>query len=360
MSESKLRIAVIFGGESSEHEVSERSAASIIEHLSAEKYEVLRIGITKEGQWLLFSGPIEHIRNGSWVNDPKNMPAILSPDSVYHGLLILQEGSYHRIPLDVIFPVLHGKKGEDGTIQGIFEFSGIPYVGCDTLTSAICMDKAVTHTLLSGARDIEQTNYLWFFADRFDKAPDVIKDKIEARLIFPVFVKPANAGSSIGVSKVTKKEDLDAAILKAAKEDKKILVENGIVGQEVECAVMGIGDPIASGIGEIAVTAEFYDYDDKYVSGTSQCIIPAHISAETAQKVRRTAIRAFRHLGCTGLARVDFFVTEDQRVILNEINTLPGFTDISMFPKLWLAEGYSYGELLDQLISYALEKGSVL
>lgn len=357
MSNQKLRIAVLFGGVSSEHEISQHSAASIITNLSAEKYDVFSIGITREGQWLLYRGPVENIRSGSWAQDPGNIPAIISPDRINSGIIVMEGIQCQRIPLDVIFPVLHGKNGEDGTMQGLFTLSGIPYVGCDTLSSAVCMDKAVTHTLLSGARDIEQTNYLWFYADRYSTAAEAIKDKIEARLVYPVFVKPANAGSSVGVSKVYNRDGLDEAIRKAAAEDKKILVENGVIGQEVECAVVGNRDASASCVGEISTSAEFYDYDDKYVNGTSSCIIPANIPADTAQKVKDAAIRAYRHLGCSGLARVDFFVTQTQQVILNEINTMPGFTDISMYAKLWQADGISYGDLLDRLIALALVNG---
>ena len=351
----KLRLAVIFGGQSSEHEVSLMSATSILQNLDPEKYDVTMVGITKAGKWLLYTGPVEDLATGAWERGP-GAPAFLSPDPSVGGLVVLGEGGAEILPLDVIFSALHGKNGEDGTIQGLFQLSGIPYVGCDTLSSAICMDKAVTHSLLNTA-GIEQAHYLWFYADRFDVASDTIKNKIKARLDFPVFVKPANAGSSVGVSKVERFEDLDEAIRKAAKEDKKIVVEEGIRGQEVECAVLGNRDAQASIVGEIGASAQFYDYDDKYVNGTSQLYIPARIPEEVSEKIRQTAVRAYRLLGCSGLARVDFFVTEgDQRVILNEINTLPGFTSISMYPKLWMAMGLSYGELLDRLIDLAFQK----
>lgn len=349
----KKALAVIFGGASSEHEVSLMSAASILQNLSSEKYDVYKIGITKAGKWLLYTGGLSKLTDGTWEDPRDTVPAFLSPDSSVHGLVVLRDGGAETIRLDAVFPALHGKNGEDGTIQGLLELSGIPYVGCDTLSSAVCMDKAVTHTLLSAA-NIEQAHYLWFYADRFDAAPDVIKNKIKARLDFPVFVKPANAGSSVGVSRVDRAEDLDAAIRKAAKEDKKVIVEAGIVGQEVECAVLGNRDAEASLVGEIGASAQFYDYDDKYINGTSQLFIPARIDEETAQKIREIAVRAYRLLGCSGLARVDFFVTEgDRRVVLNEINTLPGFTSISMYPKLWMAMGLTYGELLDKLIDLA-------
>lgn len=352
---AKLSLAVIFGGVSSEHEVSRMSVTSILENLSNERYEVHMVGITKEGRWLLYTGPVEDILSGAWEQGPVT-PAFLSPDPSVHGLVALRDGKAETIHVDVIFPALHGKNGEDGTIQGLFQLSGIPYVGCDTESSAICMDKAVTHSLLSSA-DIEQAHYLWFYADRFDAAPDTIKNKIQARLDFPVFVKPASAGSSVGVSKVERFEDLDQAIRKAAREDKKVVVEEGITGQEVEVAVLGNRDCDASIVGEIGASAQFYDYDDKYVNGTSQLYIPARIPQEVSEKIRQTAVRAYRLLGCSGLARVDFFVTAgDNRVILNEINTLPGFTSISMYPKLWMAMGLSYGELLDKLIELALQR----
>lgn len=352
---AKLSLAVIFGGVSSEHEVSRMSVTSILENLSNETYEVHMVGITKEGRWLLYTGPVEDILSGAWEQGPVT-PAFLSPDPSVHGLVALRDGKAETIHVDVIFPALHGKNGEDGTIQGLFQLSGIPYVGCDTESSAICMDKAVTHSLLSSA-DIEQAHYLWFYADRFDAAPDTIKNKIQARLDFPVFVKPSSAGSSVGVSKVERFEDLDQAIRKAAREDKKVVVEEGITGQEVEVAVLGNRDCDASIVGEIGASAQFYDYDDKYINGTSQLYIPARIPEEVSEKIRQTAVRAYRLLGCSGLARVDFFVTAgDNRVILNEINTLPGFTSISMYPKLWMAMGLSYGELLDKLIELALQR----
>ena len=351
----KLRLAVIFGGQSSEHEVSLMSAASILQNLDPEKYDVTMVGITKAGKWLLYTGPVEDLATGAWERGPVT-PAFLSPDPTVHGLVALGGTGAQVIPLDAIFPALHGKNGEDGTIQGLFQLSGIPYVGCDTESSAICMDKAVTHSLLAAA-DIEQAHYLWFYADRFDVAPDTIKNKIQARLDFPVFVKPANAGSSVGVSKVERFEDLDEAIRVAAREDAKIVVEEGIRGQEVECAVLGNREAQASIVGEIGASAQFYDYDDKYINGTSQLYIPARIPEEVSEKIRATAVRAYRLLGCSGLARVDFFVTEDDhKVVLNEINTLPGFTSISMYPKLWMAMGLSYGELLDRLIDLAFQK----
>ena len=351
----KRTIAVIFGGCSPEYPVSLESSHSVIVNLDREKYDVIMLGITKGGEWYRFYGDVSALEDDSWRSG-KCVPAVISPDREVHGIIEFGEDGVRATRIDAAFPVMHGKNGEDGTIQGLCELAGIPVIGCGTLCSAICMDKAVTHSLLSSA-DIEQAHYLWFYADRFDAAPDTIKNKIQARLDFPVFVKPSSAGSSVGVSKVERFEDLDQAIRKAAREDKKVVVEEGITGQEVEVAVLGNRDCDASIVGEIGASAQFYDYDDKYINGTSQLYIPARIPQEVSEKIRQTAVRAYRLLGCSGLARVDFFVTAgDNRVILNEINTLPGFTSISMYPKLWMAMGLSYGELLDKLIELALQR----
>ena len=351
----KLQLAVVFGGQSSEHEVSLMSAASILENLDRDKYDIHQLGITKEGRWLLYGGPAEGLSDGRWLRE--SVPAFLAPDPTVHGIVALGGGGARVIPIDCVFPALHGKNGEDGSIQGLFEMSGIPYVGCRVTSSAVCMDKAITHTLLSNT-DINQAHYLWFYADRYRANKDVVLNKIQARLDFPVFVKPANAGSSVGVSRAERPEDLPAAIEKAAAEDGKIVVEQGIDGQEVEVAVLGTRPGAeASCVGEIGASAQFYDYDDKYINGTSQLFIPARLPEDVAEKVRETAVKAYRLLGCTGLARVDFFVTHKERQgVLNEINTLPGFTSISMYPKLWMHGGMSYGGLLDKLIELALEE----
>lgn len=354
----KKTVCVIFGGASSEYEVSLMSAASILRNLDTEKFDIVQLGITKDGRWLLYTGDVDGIEDGSWAAHPDNRTAFLSPDRATAGLVVCgADGAYSIVKLDAVFPVLHGKNGEDGTIQGLFKLSGIPYVGCDTLSSAICMDKAVTHSLLASA-NIEQAHYLWFYADRYFADGERIHNKIVARLDFPVFVKPANAGSSVGVTKVSAPEALDAAIRVAAEQDGKVVVEEGIRGQEIECAVLGLrGKSEASIVGEIGAAAEFYDYDDKYKNGLAQCYIPARIPEDVAEAVRKTAVRAYNLLGCDGLARVDFFVTEKEgKVILNEINTLPGFTSISMYPKLWQASGLSYAALLERLIDCALAR----
>lgn len=347
----KKRVAVLFGGVSSEHEVSCLSASSVIRNIPKDKYEVVCLGITKAGSWHLYDGPVENIADGSWEKSPALRPAFLSPDALVHGISAGNES----IRVDVVFPVLHGKNGEDGTMQGLFQLAQLPYVGCDTLSSAVCMDKGVTNTLLEAA-GIGQAKFVWFFSRDYNKE-SVVKNIQEKLGGFPVFVKPANAGSSVGITKVSNEDGLDAAIATAAHEDKKIVIEENIDGQEVECAVLGNDDPVASVVGEIAPSAEFYDYDAKYVSGTSQLYIPAHIKDETAEAIRMAAVKAYRMLGCEGLARVDFFVRKsDGAVLLNELNTLPGFTSISMYPKLFEACGIFYGELLDKLITLAFER----
>ena len=352
----KKRIAVIFGGKSSEHEVSRVSASYVISKIPQDRYEVFTIGSTKEGKWLLYSGSTSAIADGSWEKDNNNVRAFIAPAPSVSGLVVLRPEGAEIVKLDVIFPVLHGKNGEDGTIQGLFEMSGIPYVGCGVLASAACMDKAVTNILLEKF-GIPQAAYTWFYAYEYQKDPETVIGRVEKALPqYPVFVKPANAGSSVGVSKAHNKEELIKAIEVAVKEDSKIVVEECIVGYEVECAVLGNHEPFASVPGQIAPAAEFYDYDAKYNNAASELFIPAKISKELMEKVRQTAIKAYRLIGCSGLSRVDFFVTEDGRVLLNEINTLPGFTSISMYPKLMAACGIEGENLIEKLIQAAFER----
>ncbi len=351
----KKRIAVIFGGRSSEHEVSRVSASYIISQIPTEKYDIITIGITKQGKWLLYSGSVENIKNGSWENDPKNRSAFISPDSSVHGLIVLKDGSCDIIRLDVIFPVLHGKNGEDGTIQGLFELAEIPYVGCGVLASANCMDKVVTNTIFESL-GIKQADFTWCYAGDYKKSPDKVIEKVESHLDYPIFVKPSNAGSSVGVSKANDREELKKAIVLASNEDSRILFEQTITGKEVECAVIGNDEPFASVTGEIAPASEFYDYDAKYNDENSKLFIPARISDEAMETVRKTALKAYRAIGCTGLSRVDFFVSDDGSVFLNEINTLPGFTSISMYPKLMAHSGRSGSGLIEALIDLAFER----
>lgn len=353
---AKKHIAVLFGGASSEHEVSRVSASYVIDHIPSDKYEVIRIGITKQGRWYLYNGSLDDIRSGAWENNPENRVAFISPDTSVKGIVVLEGEKAEIIPIDVAFPVLHGKYGEDGTVQGLFRLAGIPFVGCDVLASADCMDKIVSNIIFEHEK-IEQAAFTWLYAYEYRQNQQNCLDKVEKALpAYPIFVKPSNAGSSVGVTKANSREELKKAIEIAMREDDRILFEETIVGKEVECAVMGNDHPIAAVPGEIAPANEFYDYEAKYQNDASLLFIPARISEELAEKVRTTAIRAYKAIGCTGLSRVDFFVTDDGRVLLNEINTLPGFTSISMYPKLMAAYGLKGSDLIEKLIDYAFER----
>ncbi len=353
---AKKNIAVLFGGASSEHEVSRVSAAYVIENIPADKYNIICIGITKQGRWYLYNGNPDDIRSGAWENHPENQIAFISPDTSVRGIVVLNGDKYKTVSIDMVFPVLHGKYGEDGTVQGLFRLAGIPFVGCDVLASANCMDKIVSNIIFEHEK-IEQAAFTWLYAYEYRQNQQKCLDQIEKVLpVYPIFVKPSNAGSSVGVTKVNNREELKKAIEIAMCEDDRILFEESIVGKEVECAVMGNGCPIAAIPGEIAPANDFYDYEAKYQSDASLLFIPARISEDLMEKVRSTAVKAYKAIGCTGLSRVDFFVTADGRVLLNEINTLPGFTSISMYPKLMAAYGLKGSDLIEKLIDYAFER----
>ena len=356
--QEKLSLLVIFGGVSPEHEVSCASAASVLEHINGGKYRISTIGITKEGNWFLTGSPAVHIRDGSWERDPGNQKAILSPDRSAKGVLIQQpEGGLQRLRVDVVFPMLHGRNGEDGTMQGLLQIAGIPFVGSDTGSSAASMDKVTTKALMEQAGGVKQAACHVVSASAFETAPGQVAEDIEARFdgTFPLFVKPANAGSSVGISKVKCAEDLPEALRTAFREDEKVVVEEAIAGRELEVAVLGNGAPQASCIGEIFAANEFYDYNAKYENEKSETAIVSDLEPQKEQEIRETALRVYQVMGCRGLARVDFFLKENGEVIFNEVNTLPGFTQISMYPKLWEASGLPYPELIDRLLALALE-----
>lgn len=347
----KKTVAVIFGGASSEYEVSLMSASSVLRNIPREKYDVIMLGITKEGKWYKYEGEIDKIENGSWVDD-QVIPAFIGPDSAIHGVTVLKEQNYENIYIDAVFPVLHGKNGEDGTIQGIFEMAKIPFVGCDHVASANCMDKAHTHMILDNA-GIKTAEYV---VARSCEPQQEVLSRVKERIGYPCFVKPANAGSSVGVGKAKNKDELALALQAAFQHDTKVVVEKAIVGKEIECAVLGNENPASSEPGEIAPISEFYDYEAKYIDGTTELYIPARISKEMAEKVKVQAVKAYKVLNCAGLTRVDFFVTEQGEIVLNEPNTIPGFTSISMYPKLWEYTGLPYRELIEKLIELALER----
>ncbi len=352
----KKVVAVLFGGQSSEHEISCVSAAFVLENLDREKFEVLPIGINKKGEWFLFSRDVDDIKNKVWENHISNKKVILSPDSSHKGLLVFENNSCHMKNIDVVFPVLHGKNGEDGTIQGLLELSGIPFVGCRLAASNACMDKVISNIVFEH-ENIKQAKFVWFFDYEIEENIEDCVDKVEQKLNdYPVFVKPSSAGSSVGVSKAKNRCELKTALLKAKAEDNKILVEEAIVGIEAECAVLGNKNQLeVSTVGQIAPSNEFYDYEAKYKSDDSEISIPAKLSENTIENIRSTAEKAYKALACSGLSRVDFFVDKYDNIYLNEINTLPGFTSISMYPKLMLHKGYSSKELLTKLIELAFD-----
>ena len=351
----KLSVCVLFGGMSPEHEVSLRSAESVLNHMNSEKYNILPVGITKSGDWILFGGDnYAMLPSGEWLDHPGNRRAAISPIRG-QGLLSFEGDCVVRERIDVVFPVLHGENGEDGTVQGLLRLAGIPFVGPHVAASAVAMDKTLTKLVVDHAQ-ITQAAWQLVRNSELSNRMESILDSLEVRFSYPMFVKPAGTGSSVGVSKAADRDALRCALRNAGSYDEKILVEEYICGREVEVAVMGNDNPVASICGEIDSGVEFYDYDAKYITDTSVAYIPARISDEVAEQVREAAVRVYSVIGCKGLSRVDFFVTyEDNRVVFNEINTLPGFTSISMYPKLFAASGIAYEELIDQLIMLALE-----
>lgn len=348
----KLKVCVIFGGQSPEHEISRKSVTSVLNNLNKEKYEITIIGITKKGEWYLYAGDISKIENGDWEKE-NNKRAIISPDAGQKAILVFEENGISEIHPDIVFPVLHGEYGEDGTIQGLLELANIKYVGMGVLASANGMDKSYTKIVLDAA-GIPQAD--WVVVKTSEGCESYIQE-IEQKLGYPCFVKPCNTGSSVGVGKAHNREELLAALSEAAKFDRKILVEENIDGHEVECAVLGNEHPKAAAVGEIMPTVEFYDFDAKYNDNSTKLQIPADLPEDIYEQIRKYSVKAFKALDGMGLSRVDFFVKySDNSVLLNEINTLPGFTNISMYPKLWDAAGVGYSELLDKLIELGLER----
>lgn len=349
---NKKTVAVLFGGQSSEHEVSCMSAATIISNIDKDSYDLFLVGITKQGHWLKVDS-LEEITSGTWVNSEAN--AILSPDATQKGFIITKDGITSLKEVDVVFPALHGMYGEDGTIQGLLELSRIPYVGCGVLSSAVSMDKFHTK-LIVDALNIRQAKYVPVLSCQL-KDMDATIDRIESTLIYPVFVKPSNAGSSRGVSKAGSRGELITALTLAAEHDKKILVEETILGREIECAVLGGQEPKASGVGEIQAASDFYDYDAKYNNTESKTILSPKLPDGTAEEIRRYAVDIFRAVDGYGLSRVDFFVENyTNEVVFNEINTLPGFTSISMYPMLWEEKGLNKKDLVDKLIQSSFHR----
>jgi D-alanine-D-alanine ligase len=353
MASHKIRVGILFGGKSAEHEVSLQSAKNVLDAIDKDKYEVVLIGIDKSGKWLL-PNRSQFLLNS---NDPNliklnkagEQSVALVPQS--SGELTNLSDQSSRSAIDVVFPILHGPFGEDGAVQGLLKLAGIPFVGAGVLGSAIGMDKDVMKRLLRDA-GIPIAKFLVF------KQEDWIDfEKVIAEIGLPFFVKPANLGSSVGISKVKTKEDFDTAIGQAFEYDTKLLIEEFVDGRELECAVLGNQNPVASGVGEIIPTHEFYSYEAKYIDEHGAALeVPAKIPETVSERVRSLAIKTFKVLSCEGLARVDVFLQRDGNLLVNELNTMPGFTKISMYPRLWEAAGMSYSELISRLIEFAIER----
>lgn len=346
----KKNAVILFGGQSSEHVVSCMSVINVINHINREIYNLLLIGITEDGHWIK-TDSVEAIQDGSWKNG--SVSAVLSPDATMKSVILLDGEKTELVRADVVFPVLHGLYGEDGTIQGLLELSGIPYVGCGVLSSAVSMDKLYTKIIVKDL-GVRQADYIAVMRHELDNL-DPIVNKVEAKFAYPVFVKPSNAGSSKGVSRAEDKKELKEALLLAGEHDRKILVEEMIVGREIECAVFGGGNtPVeVSGVGEIVAAAEFYDFDAKYYNSESKTVVNPNLPKGAAEAIKNAAKAIFQAVDGYGLARVDFFVKEDGTVVFNEINTMPGFTAISMYPMLWEAAGVTKEELVNRLLEHA-------
>lgn len=339
----KKKIAILFGGQSTEHEVSRVSAASVLRNIDQAKYDIFPIGITKEGKWFEYTGSVDNIESGKWENDE----FYKTPEG--------QKFLFNK-EVDVIFPVLHGQFGEDGTIQGLCKLLDIPCVGPGVMSSAVCMDKVYTKYLLENF-NIRQAEYVVVNSHEYKMNKDKIIDAIEKKLGYAVFIKPSNSGSSVGISKAHSQEELSAGLEFALQFDRKVLVEKAINAREIEVAVLGNEFPKASIPGEIVPAKEFYDYEAKYQNENSRLLIPAALNDDKTKEIMELAVNIYKILDCAGMARVDFLVDKDtDEIYLNEVNTIPGFTKISMYPKMWEASGKPYAKLIDELIEFAIER----
>ena len=343
---SRKKIAVVFGGNSTEYEVSLQSAFSVFQNINTEKFDIVPIGITRNGEWYHYTGEKEKICNNTWFEDRKDLhPVFASQSCSVKGFLEFDDNKYNVIKVDLVFPILHGKNGEDGTLQGLFELAGIPVVGCNVLSSAICMDKDRAHKLVS-LTGISVPKSATF--NHFGK--NTALKKIEEDLTYPLFVKPVRAGSSFGITKVTEKQELDAAVALAFEYDTEVIIEEAIEGFEVGCAVLGNDTLTVGRVDEIELSEGFFDYTEKYTLKSSKIHMPARIDAETEKRIQDAAVTIYRALGCSGFARVDMFYTPAGEIVFNEVNTIPGFTSHSRYPNMMKGIGLSFSELLDKLI----------
>ncbi|WP_040205660.1 D-alanine--D-alanine ligase [Neobacillus jeddahensis] len=347
----KTKLGLLYGGKSAEHQVSLQTALAVIRALDLEKFEIHPIYINVEGQWIKgpqLNGPVENVKALEFSASNPLTPLSLAP-------ALFQAEAQEAAPLDVIFPLLHGPNGEDGTVQGLLELLNLPYVGNGVLASAAGMDKVIMKNVFAQA-GLAQVNYVAFVKSEWAKAKEETYTKVEAELGYPCFVKPANLGSSVGISKCSNRAELDAAFIEAFQFDRKVIIEEGVVAREVELAVLGNDEPKCSVAGEIVPKTDFYDYKAKYQDGNTALIIPADITEEEYGQLEEMAIRAFKALDCSGLVRADFFLTKDGKALINEVNTMPGFTPFSMFPLLWKHTGVEYPQLIERLVELAKER----
>jgi len=346
----QITVAILFGGNSTEYEVSLQSACSVIEHLNTKKYRLILLGITRQGEWMKYSGGIRQIQDDTWRSHDSCVPAVISPDRHTHGILVLDRGRATTIPIDAAFPVLHGKNGEDGTVQGLLEMAGIPCVGCGMLSSALCMDKDIAHKLVRLA-GIKTPNSIVLLSP----IADTKLAEQTAHLQYPLFVKPANAGSSFGITKVSERSGLADAVRIAFEHDRKVIIEEAAAGFEVGCAVLGNETLTIGEVDEIELSHGFFNYTEKYTLTTSKIHMPARIDKETADRLKQTAAVIYRTLGCRGFARVDMFLTPDKEIIFNEVNTIPGFTSHSRYPSMLKGIGMAFPQIVDELIRLAIQ-----
>ncbi|MBN1893667.1 D-alanine--D-alanine ligase [bacterium] len=348
--QKKKRLVILFGGRSTEHEVSLVSAAGILDNIHREKYEILPVKITRQGKWLLLDAASG--AGGGLVEGDSGIPVL--PGEPGCGLMRLD--NLKAVPVDVVFPVLHGTFGEDGTLQGMLSMAGIPFVGGGVLASALGMDKILMKQMFI-QNDLQTVDFIWFLRSRWERESEAILRGIRQEIGYPCFVKPANTGSSVGINKAHDEAGLKKCVEDACAYDRKVIVEKAVDARELECSVLGNDDPRGSVVGEIIPSREFYDYEAKYKDENSRAVIPADIPEDTANRIRYMAVAAFQAVDCAGFARVDFLMDRKSgRLYINEINTIPGFTPISMFPKLWEASGVNYPDLIDRLIELALER----
>lgn len=347
----RKKIAIIFGGNSAEYEVSLQSASSVLENINTDRFDIVSIGITRSGEWYHYTGENKKISDNTWFEDSRNLfPVVVSQNRSVKGFLEFASDKCSVVMVDLVFPVLHGKNGEDGTLQGLFELAGIPIAGCDTLASALCMDKARAHKLVS-LTGISVPKSVTFQSFKKEAA---LKE-IEADLTYPIFVKPVRAGSSFGISKVTEQKQLDAAVELAFQYDKEVIAEEAVDGFEVGCAVLGREVLTVGRVDEIELSSGFFDYTEKYTMKTSKIYMPARIDAETENRIQKAAVTIYKALGCSGFARVDMFYTLSGEIVFNEVNTIPGFTSHSRYPNMMKGIGLSFAQMLDKLIDLYLE-----